>query len=98
MGEKRRMFADISRQASAFLYSTHPPFMQIGPTWEVSNVRLKSKAKAMGSTTFWDGKQLREEQAAVLYLWTLACETQNRTLQWVYLSPNQDMIWVVQED
>ena len=57
---------------------------------------LKAKAEGKGLT-----REVAEREGGgvvVLYLWTLASETQDRSSQWVDLSPNEDMIWVVWED
>lgn len=46
------MFANISSQASAFLYSTHPPPMQIDPPEKIHMVSLKAEAE------FWHGFEM----------------------------------------
>lgn len=74
-----------------------PHLCRLNPPEKIQMLNLKAKAEAVGSTTIRDGKLLREREA-VPFIWTPTCERQDRTLHWVYLSPNQDMIWVVQED
>lgn len=51
------MFANISSQASASLYSTHPPPMQNGPTRDDSNVKLKANVEGLGLR--WEAAERR---------------------------------------